>query len=93
MISLSRAASCASHFAEVEIFHDLGNELLRVCRSDTFSDLGEALALALPEPLALAGDRLHALVQPFAGEQRHDQGIGGRLAAKAASSMVMNRAS
>ena len=65
-------------FGQVEIFHHLGNELFRGLPQRHLFRLGEAVALALPEPFALAGNRLHALGEAFAGKQRHDQRIGGR---------------
>ena len=51
--------------------------LWRLAQRNLFG-LGEAFALALSDPLALARDRLHALLQTFAREQRHDQRIGRR---------------
>ena len=65
-------------FGQVEVFHHLGDELLRRLAQRYLFGLGEPVALALPDPLAFAGDRLHALGEAFAGEQRHDQRVGGR---------------
>ncbi len=65
-------------FAEVEVLHHLGDQLLRRLAQRHLFGPGETLALALADPLAFAGDRLHALGQTFAGKQRHDQRIGGR---------------
>ena len=65
-------------FGQVEIFHDLGDELLRRLPQRHLLGLVEALALALADPFALARHRLHPLVQALAGEERHDQRIGGR---------------
>ena len=65
-------------FAEVEVHHHLGDELLRCLTQCDLFGLGEALALALPDPLAFARDRLHALLQSPGCKQRHDQRVGGR---------------
>ena len=65
-------------FAEVEVLHDLGDELLRCLTQRDLFGLGEALALALSNPLAFARNRLHALFQSPGCQQRHDQGVGSR---------------
>jgi hypothetical protein len=65
-------------FGQVEIFHHLGNELFRGLPQRHLFRFGEAVALALAQPFALAGNRLHALGEAFAGKQRHDQRVGGR---------------
>ena len=63
-------------FSEVEVLHHLGDDLFRRLPQRHFFGLVETLALPRPDPLTLAGDRLHAFGQPFAREQRHDQRIG-----------------
>ena len=65
-------------FPEIEIIHHLGYELLRRLAQRDLLGLVQTLALALPDPLAFACHRLHALGEAFAGEQRHHQRIGGR---------------
>ena len=65
-------------FGQVEVFHHLGNELLRGLAQRHFLRFCEAVALALPDPFALAGHRFHAFGEAFAGEQRHDQRVSGR---------------
>ena len=65
-------------FGQVEVFHHLGDDLLRGLAQRHLLRFVEAVALALPEPFALAGDRLHALGKAFAGKQRHDQRVSGR---------------
>jgi hypothetical protein len=42
--------------------------LLRRLTQRHFLGTGKTLALALPDPLAFAGDRLHAFLQTFAGK-------------------------
>src|SRR5712692_279926 len=64
-------------FPKVEVFHHLGDELLRGLPQRYLFVLGETFALPLPDPLAFAGDGLHALGQSFAGEQRHHQRVRG----------------
>jgi hypothetical protein len=53
---------------QVEIFHHLGNELLRGLPQRHLFRFDEPVALALPEPFALAGNRFHALGEAFAGK-------------------------
>ena len=55
-------------FSEVEILHDLGDELFRRLPQRHFFGLIETFALPCPDPLTLAGDRFHAFGQPLAGE-------------------------
>ena len=65
-------------FSEIEVFHDPGYELLRRLAQRYLLGPVHAVALALPDPLALARDRLHALGETFAGEHRHHQRVGRR---------------
>jgi hypothetical protein len=65
-------------FAEIEVFHHPRDQLLRCLPQRDLLALVQAIALTLPDTLALAGDRLHALGEAFAGEQRHHQRIGRR---------------
>src|SRR5258708_37127817 len=53
-------------FSEVEVVHHPGDDLLRCLTQRGPFGLGETLALALPDPLAFARHRLHALCQSLA---------------------------
>jgi hypothetical protein len=65
-------------FSKIEVFHHPGDQLLRGLAQRHLFGRGETIAFALPDPLALARDRLHALFQLFARKQRHDQRIRRR---------------
>src|SRR6202048_1554797 len=92
MVSLSRAASWASHLVRLKSSTTLETSCFGVCRSETFSDLarrspprarGRSRSVAPPPlrfsraPPAFVRHRLHALVEALAGEKRNDQGVGG----------------
>ena len=55
-------------FGQIEIFHHLGDDLLRRLAQRDLLGLVEAIALALADPLTLVCDHLHALGEVFAGD-------------------------
>src|SRR6185369_9553011 len=93
MISLSRAASCASHLVRLKSSTTLETSCFGLCRSDTFSDL-------LRRSRSRWRSRSRSLATAFMRLERPSPANSGMisvyavaLAAMAASSIVMNRGS